>query len=78
MFCTFTPHKRFFGLVIPSRQAASAVEGHSERSHASESFLNLSFILKRFSNKMISPKDFRKATDVSHPTGSRGWRGPAR
>ena len=27
---------------------------------------------------MISSKDFRKATDASHPTGSRGWRGPVR
>ena len=48
MFSAFTPQTRFFGLVIPSRQAASAVQGHSERSHSSESFLNLPFILKRF------------------------------
>ena len=41
MFSTFTPDKQFFSLVIPSRQVASAMEGHSERSHSSESFLNI-------------------------------------
>ena len=41
MFSAFAPNKRCFSLVIPSKKAASAVEGHSERSHSSESFLNI-------------------------------------